>query len=156
MGGGNWEWSWGPQDDSDSVHAIYEGLESGMNWIDTAAAYGLGHSEAVVRRALKDMPGRAYVFTKCSLVWDESGQISHNLQAASIRRELEGSLQRLDVEQIDLYQIHWPAWMALRKVPRPVRFRRLSALSQRCSVKARFDTSASRISMRDKGREPWR
>jgi aryl-alcohol dehydrogenase-like predicted oxidoreductase len=110
MGGGNWEWGWGPQEDSDSMHAIYEGLESGMNWIDTAAAYGLGHSETIVGRALKVMPGRAYVFTKCSLVWDESGQISHSLQAASLRRELEGSLKRLDVEQIDLYQIHWPAW----------------------------------------------
>jgi aryl-alcohol dehydrogenase-like predicted oxidoreductase len=110
MGGGNWEWGWGPQNDSDSMHAIYEGLESGLNWIDTAAAYGLGHSETVVGRALKNMPDRAYVFTKCSLVWDESGQISHNLQAASIRRELDGSLKRLDIEQIDLYQIHWPAW----------------------------------------------
>jgi aryl-alcohol dehydrogenase-like predicted oxidoreductase len=110
MGGGNWAWSWGPQDDTESMHAIYEGLESGLNWIDTAAVYGLGHSETVVGGALKIMPARAYVFTKCSLVWDESGQISHNLQAASIRRELEGSLKRLDVEQIDLYQIHWPAW----------------------------------------------
>jgi aryl-alcohol dehydrogenase-like predicted oxidoreductase len=110
MGGGNWKWSWGPQDDTQSMHAIYEGLESGMNWIDTAAVYGLGHSETVVGLALKNMPGRAYVLTKCSLVWDESGQISHNLQAASIRRELEGSLKRLNVEQIDLYQIHWPAW----------------------------------------------
>jgi aryl-alcohol dehydrogenase-like predicted oxidoreductase len=110
MGGGKWEWGWGPQDDSDSMHAIYEGLESGLNWIDTAAAYGLGYSETIVGRALKNMPGRAYVFTKCSLVWDESGRILHNLQAASIRRELEGSLKRLDIEQIDLYQIHWPAW----------------------------------------------
>jgi len=110
MGGGNWEWGWGPQKDCDSMHAIYDGLESGLNWIDTAAAYGLGHSETVVGHALKNMPERAYVFTKCSLVWDESGQISYNLQAASIRRELEGSLKRLDVEQIDLYQIHWPAW----------------------------------------------
>jgi aryl-alcohol dehydrogenase-like predicted oxidoreductase len=110
MGGGHWEWGWGPQDDSDSMHAIYDGLESGLNWIDTAAAYGLGHSETVVGHALKNMPDRAYVFTKCSLVWDESGQISHSLQAASIRRELEGSLKRLGLEQIDLYQIHWPAW----------------------------------------------
>lgn len=110
MGGGKWEWGWGHQDDSDSIHAIYEGLEAGMNWIDTAAAYGLGHSETVVGRALETMPGRAYVFSKCSLVWDESGKISHNLQAASLRRELEGSLKRLGVEQIDLYQIHWPAW----------------------------------------------
>jgi aryl-alcohol dehydrogenase-like predicted oxidoreductase len=112
MGGGNWEWGWGPQDDSDSMHAIYEGLESGMNWIDTAAAYGLGHSETIVGRALNVMPRRAYVFTKCSLVWDESGRISHNLQATSLCRELEGSLKRLGVEQIDLYQIHWPAWHA--------------------------------------------
>lgn len=110
MGGGNWEWGWGHQNDSDSIHAIYEGLEAGMNWIDTAAAYGLGHSETIVGRVLKNMPNRPYVFTKCSLVWDESGRISHNLQAASIRRELEGSLKRLDLEQIDLYQIHWPAW----------------------------------------------
>jgi aryl-alcohol dehydrogenase-like predicted oxidoreductase len=110
MGGGKWEWGWGPQNDSDSMHAIYEGLESGLNWIDTAAAYGLGHSETVVGRALKGVPDRPYVFTKCSLVWDESGEISHNLQAASIRRELEASLKRLGLEQIDLYQIHWPAW----------------------------------------------
>ena len=110
MGGGKWEWSWGPQDDSDSMHAIYEGLESGLNWIDAAAVYGLGHSETVVGRAIKNMPDRPYIFTKCSLVWDESGQISHNLQAASIRRELEHSLKRLGLEQIDLYQIHGPAW----------------------------------------------
>jgi aryl-alcohol dehydrogenase-like predicted oxidoreductase len=110
MGGGKWEWGWGPQNDSDSMHAIYEGLESGLNWIDTAAAYGLGHSETVVGRALKGVPDRPHVFTKCSLVWDESGEISHNLQAASIRRELEASLKRLGLEQIDLYQIHWPAW----------------------------------------------
>jgi aryl-alcohol dehydrogenase-like predicted oxidoreductase len=110
IGGGKWEWGWGHQDDSDSTHAIYEGIEAGMNWIDTAAAYGLGHSETIVGRALKVMPGRAYIFSKCSLVWDEAGRISHNLQAASIRRELEGSLRRLDTEQIDLYQIHWPAW----------------------------------------------
>jgi aryl-alcohol dehydrogenase-like predicted oxidoreductase len=110
MGGGQWEWSWGPHNDSDSTHAIYEGLESGLNWIDTAAVYGLGHSERVVGHAINNMQERPYIFTKCSLVWDESGQISHNLQAASIRRELERSLKRLGVEQIDLYQIHWPAW----------------------------------------------
>jgi aryl-alcohol dehydrogenase-like predicted oxidoreductase len=92
------------------MHAIYEGLESGLNWIDTAAVYGLGHSETVVGRALKNMPDRPHIFTKCSLAWDESGEISHNLQAASIRRELEGSLKRLGLERIDLYQIHWPAW----------------------------------------------
>jgi aryl-alcohol dehydrogenase-like predicted oxidoreductase len=110
MGGGKWEWSWGPQDDSDSMHAIYEGLESGLNWIDTAAVYGLGHSETIVGRAIKNMPDRPYIFTKCSLVWDESGTISHNLQATSIRREVESSLKRLGVDQLDLYQVHWPAW----------------------------------------------
>lgn len=111
MGGGNWEWSWGPQNDNDSSHAIYEGLEAGINWIDTAAAYGLGHSETVVGNALRIMRNnRPYIFSKCSLIWDESGRISHNLQKNSIQREVEGSLKRLAVEQIDLYQIHWPAW----------------------------------------------
>jgi aryl-alcohol dehydrogenase-like predicted oxidoreductase len=110
MGGGNWEWGWGPQNDDESVHAIYEGLESGINWIDTAAVYGLGHSENVVGYALKGMAKRPYIFTKCSLVWDEAGRISHSLQEESIQYEVEASLRRLGVEQIDLYQIHWPAW----------------------------------------------
>ncbi len=110
MGGGQWEWSWGPQNDADSLAAIYQGLNRGLNWIDTAAVYGLGHSETVVGRALKGMVDRPYVFTKCSLIWDGSGQISHNLQRDSIYREVEASLKRLGLEQIDLYQIHWPAW----------------------------------------------
>ena len=110
IGGGKWEFAWGAQDDSKSVAAIHAGLDHGMNWIDTAAVYGLGHSETVVGRAIKGLRTRPYVFTKCSLVWDESGNISHNLQAASIRREAESSLQRLGVDTIDLYQIHWPAW----------------------------------------------
>jgi aryl-alcohol dehydrogenase-like predicted oxidoreductase len=110
IGGGKWEFAWGPQDDKDSIEAIHAGLDQGVNWIDTAAVYGLGHSETVVGRAIKDLNERPYVFTKCSLVWDEQGTISHNLQAASIRREAEGSLKRLGVERIDLYQIHWPAW----------------------------------------------
>jgi aryl-alcohol dehydrogenase-like predicted oxidoreductase len=81
-----------------------------MNWIDTAAVYGLGHSEVVVGRAIQGLGTRPYIFTKCSLVWDESGNLSHNLQADSIRREAEASLKRLGVDAIDLYQIHWPAW----------------------------------------------
>ncbi len=81
-----------------------------MNWIDTAAVYGLGHSEEIVGRAIKNLHAPPYVFTKCSLVWDQDGLISHNLQADSIRREAEASLKRLGVERIDLYQIHWPAW----------------------------------------------
>src|SRR3984893_4279640 len=110
IGGGKWEFAWGPQDDEESIAAIHAGLDHGINWIDTAAVYGLGHSETVVGRAVKGFHTQPYIFTKCSLVWDESGKISHNLQAASIRREAETSLQRLGVETIDLYQIHWPAW----------------------------------------------
>src|SRR6202158_3721716 len=110
MGGGKWEFGWGPQDDKDSIAAIHAGLVEGVNWIDTAAVYGLGHSETIVGRTIKDLHAPPYVFTKCSLVWDEDGKTSHNLQAASIRREAEASLKRLGVERIDLYQIHWPAW----------------------------------------------
>jgi len=110
IGGGNWEFGWGPQDDKESIAAIHAGLDHTMNWIDTAAAYGLGHSETIVGRAIRERATRPYVFSKCSLVWDESGTITHNLQAASIRREAEASLKRLGVDAIDLYQIHWPAW----------------------------------------------
>ncbi|MGD0775373.1 MAG: aldo/keto reductase [Candidatus Solibacter sp.] len=110
IGGGKWEFAWGPQNDDESIAAIHAGLDRGINWIDTAAVYGLGHSETVVGRAIQGIAPRPHVFTKCSLVWDQSGTISHNLQADSIRREAEASLKRLGVEQIDLYQIHWPAW----------------------------------------------
>ena len=110
IGGGKWEFAWGAQDDSESVAAIHAGLDRGINWVDTAAVYGLGHSEEVVGRAVRTRKLRPYVFTKCSLVWDESGTISHNLQAASIRKEAEACLRRLGLDAIDLYQIHWPAW----------------------------------------------
>lgn len=110
IGGGSWEFGWGAQDDADSIAAIQEGVNRGMNWIDTAAVYGLGHSEEVVGKAVKGLKTPPYVFTKCSLVWDSKGNITHNLQAASIRREAEASLKRLQMERIDLYQIHWPAW----------------------------------------------
>jgi len=109
IGGGQWQFAWGPQDDNQSVAAIRAGLDHGINWIDTAAVYGLGHSEAIVGRVLRGLHSRPYIFTKGSLVWDRSGKISHNLQAASIRREAEASLKRLGVDTIDLYQIHWPA-----------------------------------------------
>jgi aryl-alcohol dehydrogenase-like predicted oxidoreductase len=109
IGGGNWEYSWGPQDDNESIGAIHKALELGVNWIDTAAVYGLGHSEEVVARALKEWKGtRPYVFTKCVLSWDASRKITPNHSAKSIREECEGSLKRLRVEAIDLYQIHWP------------------------------------------------
>jgi aryl-alcohol dehydrogenase-like predicted oxidoreductase len=108
IGGGGWEFAWGGQDDDDSVAAIHEALDAGINWIDTAAVYGLGHSEEVVARALRGMNNRPYVFTKCSMVWDDRRQIGHSLKADSIRRECEASLRRLRVEAIDLYQVHWP------------------------------------------------
>jgi aryl-alcohol dehydrogenase-like predicted oxidoreductase len=108
MGGGGWEFGWGPQEDSDSLAAIHEALDRGINWIDTAAVYGLGRSETVVGRALKGRTKRPFVFTKCSMVWNEHGEIGHSLKAASIRREVEDSLRRLDIDVIDLYQVHWP------------------------------------------------
>src|SRR5260370_19013278 len=110
IGGGKWEFAWGHQEDAESIAAIRAGLDRGINWIDTAAVYGLGHSETVVGRAIKGLARRPYIFTKCSLVWDKSGKITHNLQAASIRREAESSLKRLNIDAIDLYQIHWAAW----------------------------------------------
>jgi aryl-alcohol dehydrogenase-like predicted oxidoreductase len=109
VGGSGWQFAWGSQDDTDSIAAIHRALELGVNWIDTAAVYGLGHSEEVVARALKSWSGpRPYVFTKCGLRWDEQGQVQKVLSADSIRRELEESLRRLSVDAIDLYQIHWP------------------------------------------------
>ena len=108
IGGGNWEYAWGPQDDNESIEAIKRSVEVGMNWIDTAAVYGLGHSEEIVGRAIKGMSDRPYIFTKCGLVWDETRLPGQNLQAASIRKECEASLRRLGVDVIDLYQIHWP------------------------------------------------
>ncbi len=112
IGGGDWLFGWGPQDDTDSVKAIHRAVDLGINWIDTAAAYGLGHSEEVVARAVRELPvaRRPYVFTKCSLVWDESRTLTHNLHPDSLRREVDGSLKRLGVDTIDLYQIHWPRW----------------------------------------------
>jgi aryl-alcohol dehydrogenase-like predicted oxidoreductase len=108
IGGGGWEFGWGPQDDSASIAAIRRALDLGINWIDTAAVYGLGHSEEVVAKALDGRAERPYVFTKCALVWDANGNVSKEFAPDSIRRELEGSLRRLRVETIDLYQIHWP------------------------------------------------
>lgn len=109
VGGGNWEFGWGEQDDQASIAAIKRALDLGINWIDTAAAYGLGHSEEIVARALKGRVDRPYIFTKCSLVWNKGEtHVTNNLTAASLRREVEGSLRRLQVDVIDLYQIHWP------------------------------------------------
>jgi aryl-alcohol dehydrogenase-like predicted oxidoreductase len=110
IGGSGWEFAWGRQDDKDSIAAIHRALELGVNWIDTAAAYGMGHSEEVVARALREWSGpRPHVFTKCGLRWDESGKVHRSLKSESIRRECEDSLRRLRTNAIDLYQIHWPA-----------------------------------------------
>lgn len=109
IGGSGWQFAWGGQSDNDSVAAIHRALELGVNWIDTAAVYGLGHSEEIVARALKSWPGpRPYVFTKCGLRWNSRGQVQKVLKAQSIRQEVEDSLRRINVSVIDLYQIHWP------------------------------------------------
>jgi aryl-alcohol dehydrogenase-like predicted oxidoreductase len=108
IGGGGWAFGWGAQDDQESMEAIARALDLGVNWIDTAAIYGLGHSEEVVAKALKGRSSRPYIFTKCSMIWDEKGEIGRSLKADSVRREVEASLRRLDIETIDLYQIHWP------------------------------------------------
>jgi aryl-alcohol dehydrogenase-like predicted oxidoreductase len=108
MGGGGWAFAWGPQDDNESISAIHAALDRGVNWIDTAPVYGLGHSEEVVARALKDRSDKPYVFTKCERIWNEKREIQRVLKRDSLRRECEDSLRRLQVDTIDLYQIHWP------------------------------------------------
>jgi aryl-alcohol dehydrogenase-like predicted oxidoreductase len=108
MGGGDWAFSWGHQEDKNSIEAIHAALDAGINWIDTAAIYGLGHSEEVVGKAIAERGNRPYVFTKCGLVWNDKREISRSLKADSVRREVEASLRRLKLDAIDLYQIHWP------------------------------------------------
>ncbi|MDQ2834739.1 MAG: aldo/keto reductase, partial [Acidobacteriota bacterium] len=106
IGGGDWAFGWGPQDDNDSVAAIHKAIDLGVNWIDTAAVYGLGHSEEIVGKAVKSASSKPYLFTKCARVWNEKREIGKSLK--QIRREAEDSLRRLQVEAIDLYQVHWP------------------------------------------------
>ncbi|MGA9452140.1 MAG: aldo/keto reductase [Verrucomicrobiia bacterium] len=131
--GGDWEFGWGAQDDAQSIAAIHRALELGINWIDTAPVYGLGHSEEVVSRALREWKGaRPYVFTKCGMLWNAKGEISYSLRADSVRRECEASLRRLKTDVIDLYQIHWTAddlnetiqgWTALTALQREGKLR---------------------------------
>jgi aryl-alcohol dehydrogenase-like predicted oxidoreductase len=127
IGGGGWEFGWGEQEDADSLAAILKALEMGVNWIDTAAVYGTGHSEEIVAQALQQWKGnRPYVFTKCTLRWDENRKVYPDHSAASIRKECEDSLRRLKTDIIDLYQMHWPpkggdaeldeAWGAMREL----------------------------------------
>jgi aryl-alcohol dehydrogenase-like predicted oxidoreductase len=109
IGGTGYEFAWGQQDDEDSIAAIHRALQLGVNWIDSAPVYGMGHSEEVVARALENWKGpRPYVFTKCVLRWDDQGKVHQDFSAASIRQECEDSLRRLQVKTIDLYQMHWP------------------------------------------------
>jgi aryl-alcohol dehydrogenase-like predicted oxidoreductase len=108
IGGSGWEFGWGDQDDNDSIAAIRAGLDAGLNWIDTAAVYGLGHSEEVVSKALQGVSKKPYVFTKCERRWGADKKIFPSLKADSIRKECEDSLRRLKIDVIDLYQVHWP------------------------------------------------
>jgi aryl-alcohol dehydrogenase-like predicted oxidoreductase len=106
IGGGDWQYAWGPQEDTKSIEAIHRALDAGINWIDTAAVYGLGHSEEVVGTALKSASSKPLVFTKCAMTWGADRKIVQTL--TKIREEVEGSLRRLKLDVIDLYQIHWP------------------------------------------------
>ena len=108
IGGGGWQFGWGPQQDEESIAAIQHGISRGINWIDTAAAYGFGRSEEVVGKAISQLPGKPYVFTKCSLLEGPGRKVVHSLERDSVFREAEASLARLGVDAIDLYQIHWP------------------------------------------------
>jgi aryl-alcohol dehydrogenase-like predicted oxidoreductase len=133
IGGGDWAFAWGSQDDQESIASIHRALDLGINWIDTAAVYGLGHSEEIVGQAIKGRPERPYIFTKCSLVWDQSRKVSNSLKAGSVKRECEASLRRLGIDAIDLYQIHWPnpeseieeGWAAMAELKREGKVRHI-------------------------------
>jgi aryl-alcohol dehydrogenase-like predicted oxidoreductase len=134
IGGGDWQYAWGPQEDSESIAAIHRALDHGINWVDTAAVYGLGHSEEIVGQALKAAPAaKPYVFTKCGMLWDENRKINQSLK--SIRKEVEDSLRRLQVDVIDLYQIHWPVpdeeveegWTAMAELQREGKVKHIGA-----------------------------
>jgi len=154
IGGGGYEFGWGPQDDEESIHTIQRAIDLGINWIDTAAVYGLGHSEEVVGRAIQERSQKPYIFTKCSLVWDDKGEVTNNLHAASIQREVEASLKRLGVDTIDLYQIHWPnpeqdieeGWSTLAKLKQEGKIRAIGVSNfnveqmQRIQKIARIDS----------------
>jgi len=122
--GGPWEWGWGPQDDRESILTIERALDLGINWIDTAAVYGLGHSEEIVGKALAGKRDQVFIATKCGLLWNEKGHVRNNNQPESIMKEAENSLRRLNTDYIDLYQIHWPdphtpveeSWQAMVKL----------------------------------------
>jgi aryl-alcohol dehydrogenase-like predicted oxidoreductase len=150
MGGSGWAFSWGPQDDNDSIAATRAGLDAGLNWIDTAAVYGLGHSEEVVGQAIKGVTLKPYVFTKCERIGDSTGQILKSLKKESIQRECEASLKRLDIDRIDLYQIHWPepdedleeGWEALVRLKEAGKVRNIGVSNCNASQLARISKIA--------------
>ena len=133
IGGADWAFSWGPQDDNDSIAAIHKAIDLGVNWIDTAAVYGLGHSEEVVGKAVKSAATKPMIFTKCGMVWNEKREITRTL--LQIRTEIEQSLRRLQVDVIDLYQIHWPiedkdleaAWTTMAELQKEGKVRAIGA-----------------------------
>lgn len=179
VGGGGWAFGWGPQDDADSIAAIRHAVGRGVNWIDTAAVYGLGHSEEVVGRALREMPAaeRPYVFTKCGLLWDDANPMTKALRVLRperIREECENSLRRLGVERIDLYQFHWPdesgvavedSWATMARLVEEGKVRAAGvsnfnvALLERCEAVRHVDSLQPPFSMirRDVGAAevPW-
>jgi aryl-alcohol dehydrogenase-like predicted oxidoreductase len=150
MGGGGLPFAWGPQDDNDSIGAIHAAFDSGINWIDTAPVYGLGHSEEVVGRALKGRSTRPYVFTKCSLVWDDKREVTRSLKRDSIRRECDESLRRLQIDAIDLYQVHWPdpepdieeGWRALAELQKEGKVRWIGVSNFKPAQLARMEAVA--------------
>lgn len=150
MGGSGWAFSWGPQDDNDSIAAIRAGVDAGLNWVDTAAVYGLGHSEEVVGRAVAGLSKKPYVFTKCERCWDSTGQILKSLKKDSIQRECEASLKRLNIDTIDLYQIHWPepdedleeGWEALVRLKEAGKVRHIGVSNFNASQLARISKIA--------------
>ena len=150
MGGAGWAFSWGPQDDNDSIAATRAGLEAGLNWIDTAAVYGLGHSEEVLGRAIDGVSPKPYIFTKCERTWDSTGQNVKSLKKDSIQRECEASLKRLNADTIDLYQIHWPepdedleeGWEALVRLKEAGKIRNIGVSNCNASQLARISKIA--------------
>ncbi len=156
--GGSWEWGWGVQEDQDSIKTIHCALERGVNWIDTAPVYGLGHSEEVIGRALKQTSYQPYIFTKCGFRWNDKGHAIHNLTAESVREEVVDSLKRLDIECIDLYQIHWPnpeeqieeAWEEMNKMVKEGKVRYLGVSNFSVEQMERVSTIAPITSLQPK------